>query len=469
MNEQLKYKVIKELVESNGNKNGAALKLGCTRRTVDRMIKGYKEQGKVFFRHGNRNRKPVTAVDEMTCERICNLYITKFYDANFTHFTELLTKHEDIHYSVSTISNILKNNEILSPKARKATKKKYRDELKKKLNNTNNKKEIQQIEYKIVELDQQHSRRPRSAYMGEMIQMDASKHIWFGNEYSHLHIAIDDATGTIVGGHFEKQETLNAYYHVTEQILSNYGIPYMFFTDRRTVFEYKQKKNPSIEKDTFTQFSYACHQLGIEIKTSSIPQAKGRVERVFNTLQSRLPIELRLKGVTNIEQANKFLESYLNEFNQSFSLCNNNIKSVFETQIDCETINQTLAVIAERKIDTGHCIKYNNKIYKLVSESGQQVCFYAKTPVVVIKTLDRRIFASVNETIYALVEIPTHERVSKNFDLHKKKTKLQKPKNLPKMKHPWKAKSIQTFVKENIKHFDYTFEEIMYSQLNQYM
>lgn len=98
-----------------------------------------------------------------------------------------------------------------------------------------------------------------------------------GNNKTQLHAAIDDATGAIIGAYFDHQETLNGYYNVLEQILKTRGIPYMFFTDRRTVFEYKKKKSPSVEEDTFTQFGYACKQLGIEIKTSSVPEAKGRV------------------------------------------------------------------------------------------------------------------------------------------------------------------------------------------------
>lgn len=100
-----------------------------------------------------------------------------------------------------------------------------------------------------------HPRRPRCAYFGELIQMDASPHIWFGNIISHLHLAIDDATGSIVGAFFDTQETLHAYYQITNQILVNYGIPAKFLTDRRTVFEYKRKNAPSDEEDTFTQFS----------------------------------------------------------------------------------------------------------------------------------------------------------------------------------------------------------------------
>jgi len=96
--------------------------------------------------------------------------------------------------------------------------------------------------------------------------MDASLHDWFGPNKSQLHIAVDDASGEIVGAYFDAQETLKGYYNVLDQVLTNYGIPYMFFTDRRTVFEYKKKNTSSIEEDTFTQFSYACNQLGIEIK-----------------------------------------------------------------------------------------------------------------------------------------------------------------------------------------------------------
>ena len=88
-----------------------------------------------------------------------------------------------------------------------------------------------------------------------------------------------------MGAYFDPQETLNGYYHVLYQILTDYGIPHMLFTDRRTVFEYKQKKSSSVEEDRFSQFSYACKQLSIEIKTNSVAQAKGRVERMFQTLQ----------------------------------------------------------------------------------------------------------------------------------------------------------------------------------------
>lgn len=136
------------------------------------------------------------------------------------------------------------------------------------------KKEKAFLEASIINSEDSHSRRPRCSYFGEMLQMDASVHLWFGSVKTQLHIAIDDCTGTIVGAYFDHQETLNGYYNIFYQILNVYGIPHMFYTDNRTVFEYKSKKMKDVGKDTFTQFSYACKQLGVEVKTTSIAQAK---------------------------------------------------------------------------------------------------------------------------------------------------------------------------------------------------
>lgn len=110
-----------------------------------------------------------------------------------------------------------------------------------------------------------HPRQSRCQYFGEELQKDACIHLWFGKEKTSLHAAIDDATGQVVGLHFDKEETLNGYYNITHQILSKYGIPYLIKTDKRTVFEYKKKTSSKVEEDTFTQYAYACKQLGIQI------------------------------------------------------------------------------------------------------------------------------------------------------------------------------------------------------------
>nr|WP_230399281.1 ISNCY family transposase [Novisyntrophococcus fermenticellae] len=274
LTENEKYQIIKKLVDTNGNKQTAALKIGCTLRHINRLINGYKKLGKAFFVHGNHAHKPATTIPDETKLLILNLYKTKYFEANLTHYQELLSEVENINVSISTISSILRKEYILSPKAHRSTKKKVKKELKALKSKAKTKKQQIAIQSSILELEEAHPRHPRAAFFGEMIQMDASEFIWFGDTKAHLHIAVDDSTGTLVGAWFDTQETLNGYYNVLSQILTDYGIPYQFFTDNRTVFEYKCKAETDVEKDTFTQFGYACKQLGINIRTSSVPQSK---------------------------------------------------------------------------------------------------------------------------------------------------------------------------------------------------
>lgn len=365
----------------------------------------------------NRGRKPAHALDDNTRKMIVDLYRTKYFDANITHYSELLKSQENINVSPSTIRAALLDEYILSPKAKKNTKKKLNKHLNHLKSKSNSKKEIKALQSAIIEIEDAHPRRPRSTYVGEMLQMDASVHLWFGDKKTQLYIAVDDATGAIMGAYFDVQETLNGYYNVLYQILNTYGIPYSFFTDRRTVFEYKKKKSPSTEEDTFTQFSYACKQLGIELKTSSVAQAKGRVERMFQTLQSRLTVEMRLAGITTLEQANEFLNSYIKKFNAKFALPVDSIKSVFEKQPSSDKINLTLAILDSRKIDSGSCIKFKTKYYIPTNKDGIAVHYHKGTSGMVIESFDKQLYFCINDQVYALELIPDHLPTSKTLTL----------------------------------------------------
>ncbi len=444
MNEQLKYEVIKSLVDHDGNKKAAALKLGCTTRHINRLIQKYKENGKAAFVHGNRGRKPVHSFTDAQKLEIISIYNNKYYDATFAYACELLAKNDEIFISPSALTKIMYENFIISPRTTKTVRKRLAKELRAQQKVVTSKKKQDELQAAIVAVENSHSRRPRCSYFGEMLQMDASVHLWFGDAKTNLHIAIDDSTSRIVGAYFDEQESLNGYYNVFHQILTNYGIPAMFYTDRRTIFEYRNKKMDKAELDTYTQFSYACKQLGIEIKTTSVAQAKGRVERAFQTLQQRLPIALRLAGITTISEANIFLNSYIKEYNAKFALPIHNNKSVFEKQPDNETINQILAVITERSVDCGHCIKFQKQYYKTINEHGLQVHYHKGTKGLVIQTFDKRLLFSVNDRIYELEAVPTHEASSKNFDIQPAKEKPQK-RNIPSPKHPWRAATFIQF------------------------
>lgn len=449
MKAQEKYETIKRLAEGHISKTTAAVKIGCTVRHVRRLLDTYHTKGKTGFVHGNTGRKPVHAFSEEQKQEIVSLYNTKYWDTNFTHCCELLKRCDSIQISPSSLSSILRDEFILSPKANRLTRKQMKKRLREMQKAAKTQKEIDSIEVSIVDAADAHSRRPRCAYFGEMLQMDASLHLWFGGCKSQLHVAIDDCTGMIVGAWFDHQETLDGYYHVLHQVLTGYGIPNMLYTDNRTIFEYKNKKMKDIGKDTFTQFSYGCKQLGIEIKTTSIPQAKGRVERLFQTLQSRLPVELRLKGITTISEANAFLNSYIKEYNARYALPVHHSRSVFVMQPDPATIDQTLAVLTPRTVDHGHCIKFQNKYYKTMDCKGLQVHYRPGTKGLVIQTFTGRLLFSTNDKVYALDEVPLYEKTSRDF-APGKTTEKPKKRNIPSPKHPWRESAF-------LKHVPYDY------------
>ena len=227
-----------------------------------------------------------------------------------------MEQHEQIHLSMTTVTSILESRFVLSPKVTKAKKKRISKQLLQAQKAARTQKEKREIRKNLVSVEDVHSRRPGCAYFGELQQMDATPYEWVHGQVRHLHLAIDDASGRITGARFDLQETLDAYYHVFRQILTTYGIPYKFLTDCRTVFLYKSKNSSSLDEDTYTQFAYACKQLGVELESGSVPQKKGRAERPNQTLQSRLPVELRPAGTTTIEAANELLNSYIKEFNE---------------------------------------------------------------------------------------------------------------------------------------------------------
>ncbi len=451
MNEKEKYEVIKELVDHNGNKNRASKKLGLSRRQIDRLIIKYKENGKSAFIHGNRSKKPVNALDNSISEDIILLYKTKYYDFNFSHFKEFLKNEENINVSYNFIYKTLTKADILSPKARRKTKKEFKKKQllqERKININMTSDEIETVVSHELTLEDSHPRGKKPKYFGEIIEQDGSIHLWFGETKTCLHLAIDKATSTIVGAYFDTQETLNGYYHILYQILTKYGIPYKFLTDNRTVFNFitlKPDKKTS-EKDVLTQYGYACKQLGIELETTSVSQAKGLIERTNGTFQGRLVQELRLHHITTIEEANNYLcNVFVPYFNKKFALDYHIFESVFEQSPNEEKINYTLAVLTPRKIDNGNSIKYQNKYYQPYL-NNELKCFIPKTECLVIKSYNGNLLVTIDEQVFELKELKRNERFSKEFD--EVPIKKEKKKYIPPMTHPWKVEYFKKQIKK---------------------
>ena len=225
LKESEKYLTIKKLVETNGNKKRVANKLKLTIRQINRLILGYKQFGKEFFVHGNRGRKPAHALSDELKNQIEDLYNTKYFDCTYTQFSEFLADRENIFVSIDEVRCILKERYILSPRSHKVTRKNIKKLLIQQQKQTTSKKDFVKIQANIVAVEDAHPRQPRCIYFGEEVQIDASDHLWFGNQKTQLHAAIDDSTGQVLAAYFDKQETLNGYYNILYQILTNYRYP----------------------------------------------------------------------------------------------------------------------------------------------------------------------------------------------------------------------------------------------------
>ena len=181
------------------------------------------------------------------------------------------------------------------------------------------------------------------------------------------------------------------------QIITKYCIPANVLTDRHSIFNYKRKDSPTDADDTFTQFSYACHQLGIQLEVTSVPQSKGRIERLNGSFQYRLCPLLRINNIKTIEEANAFLPSFIEEYNQRFALQVDNNKNVFVKQDDLEELNLILSVKDQRVIQSGHIIKYKTKRYIPINENSKDVYFRKGTSVLVIEAFDGNLYFNINK------------------------------------------------------------------------
>lgn len=410
MKERSKYEVIKRLVKNETTMARVKLTLNLSERQIYRLKKKYKEKDKDGFVHGNRGRLPKNKKPQPLTDNILQYYKEEYQGFNFSHYRDMLKKEKKIEVSYTLIYRILTTeNGILSPKARKKTRKiKKMNELKRKRENKNKDiKTISQEASRIIELEDAHPRVPRAKYFGEQIEIDASSYNFFGSEVTHLHLSIDSCTNECTGGYLDYQETLNGYQHVLFQIVVNYGCPLKLVSDGRTIFEYKSKRMKTEEKDYFTQFKRACDELGIDIIVTSVSQKKPRVEKSNQTFQDRLANELKHNKIQTIEEANDYLiKIFIPEYNKKFSSLNKRtVESVMEKGPSIEKLNLILSVIAIRKFDNGSSIKYKGKIYLPYDQEDKLICFRKGTECTVIETFDNKLCAQVDDKVYILKEL----------------------------------------------------------------
>jgi transposase len=270
----------------------AAQVLGLSRRQVRRKLQAFRAQGASAVAHHNRGRTPHNALAPALRARIEELVRTKYSAFNHHHAQEMLALHDGIQVSVSTLRRLRQQANLPSSRKRRPGKK--------------------------------HVRRQARPQAGMLLQVDASPFDWLGQGPSlNLVAGIDDATNEAFALLREHEDTVG-YLQLLRQVASARGLPLSVYSDRHSIFFSPKAQEPTVEEQLAgklpqTQFGRAMQELGIGMIPAHSPQAKGRVERLFNTLQDRLTNELHLAGVQTREEANAFLPAFLGRYNAGFA------------------------------------------------------------------------------------------------------------------------------------------------------
>lgn len=408
-----KLRVINQTIDKVLSIREAAELLDLSERQVIRLKKGVVLEGPAFIIHKNRGQKPVHAINDEFRSTIIELKRTKYEEANFAHYQELLGRYEGINVSYPTVYRILTSEGIKSPKKHRKLR--------------------------------SHNRRKRKPQRGMLVQIDASPYVWFiGGEMYSLHGAIDDATGEILALFFAHTECLEGYFEIMRQVVNNHGIPISIYCDRHTIFVSPKDGKLTIEQElngetvNLTQFGRAMEELGVTIIKAKSAQAKGRIERLWETLQSRLPIEFKINGITSIEAANKFLSEFVKLYNKKFGVEPENPVNAFRELTKDIILDNILCRKEERTIIEGSAFSYEGNYYLLI-RNGKKVSAMPKAKLTVLTSSKIGIKAIYSGEVYdtlLLEQRPKKAVVSSPKGQAEKRTCSK-----PDPEHPWRQKS----------------------------
>ena len=402
--ELVRVYVIKSLIEDKMTSRDAAEVLSLSERQIKRLKAGVKKDGEVFVIHKNRGRKPKHTIPGEIREKIVFLARNKYKGVNYTHLAELLEERESITISQSSVSRILKAKGIKSPRKHRPPK--------------------------------PHRTRERKPQEGLLLQMDASPYEWIPGIKCSLHGAIDDAKGNITGLYFCENECLNGYFEVKRQTILEYGLALSVYVDRHTIFKAPSNAKLTIYDElegkalAYTQFSRAMQELSIGMVYAYSPQAKGRIERLWETLQDRLALELRLAGIKSLEEANAFLPGFIRQFNARFAVVPREPQSAYRPLGKHINIDDILCRKEARKASQGSTFSFGGQTYQL-SKNNQAVPLPNKAAITVLTSPRFGMRAEYNACVYEVRKAVRPAKVMLKEDRAKRPIKVKDD-------HPWK-------------------------------
>lgn len=415
--EAIRYDIIQELVLGTINGSEAARQLNLSLRQTQRLKAQVVEKGIEGIVHRSRGKPSNRKLSDDIHDEIIRLIHEKYISCKPTFISEKLEEINEIIVSKETVRSLMIAEKLWKVSSRKSSEKK------------------------------RHTWRQRKDHFGEMQQFDGSYHKWWGDKESCLLASIDDATGKITHAKFDLNESTVAVFRFWLEYVAKHGLPLAIYLDKYSTYKINHK-NAVDNTDLMTQFQRAMKQVGIQPITAHSPQAKGRIERLFETLQDRLVQELKLVGITTMEEANEFLITYIPKFNAQFSVVPAQTKDLHKSvpkQVE-KKLPQIFSIQDTRVVQNDYTVMFETKFFQL--NEIQPTTIYKKDTVLVETHLDGSIKLRMRDTYLSFQQLPQRPKKVKDVPLpaittHKSEWK-------PPANHPWRTHSFQAkILKQN--------------------
>jgi transposase len=382
--EARRVSIIEKLDKGNLTVEEASILLELSGRQTYRLKEAYSKEGMNGLAHKGRGRCAHNRTSDDVRHYIIELATEIAPEASCQHIAEMLEEDKGVKISSKTVGRILKEVGIPLPHGHKSPR-------------------------------GRHPSRERMSSPGLLVQIDASPFQWLGSERGelHLHGAIDDATSNILALWLDRSENCTAYLHVMQSMFERWGVPERLYSDRHGIF-FPVNPKPTLEEElegrstSLSQFGRIMERLGVVHIKAYSPQAKGRVERLWGTLQHRLVVDLRRKGMTSMREVNAFLPEYIETFNRMFGVRPRNDISSFSPSPSSEELELLMVKEHERKADKGSRISYKGVKYQLTDKWGKIVALKPRSSVHVLIHMDGHLSARKGEEYFSLKEF--HER-----------------------------------------------------------
>lgn len=378
--------------------------LEISTRHLRRLITKFNEHGKYGLVSKRRGKPSNRAYAKDLQDSVVNIIKEKYPDFGPTLASEKLEERDNIKIHKSTVRRWMIAGGVFSGRHRRTT--------------------------------AVHQSRERRECFGELVQIDGSPHDWFEGRADKCCLIefVDDATSQLVYARFEESETTQAYFRATKDYINIYGRPGSFYSDRDSIFRVNHK---TTTKPAVTQFQRAMKELDIDLICALSAQAKGRVERKHKVGQDRLIKEMRLRGINNINDANKFLPEYIAKYDIKFAKePKSNIDVHRKNNLSAERLDYILSVRKNAKVSKNLEFNFNNLIYQIKTNTkGYRLRQSSVT--IAINTDDITTVWFKNQKIdYTIIDKNLKTIISDNKNINK----IIKPRAqyIPPPDHPWR-------------------------------